>query len=555
MTGQDVRLRMRARRIVLVGFSGVGKSTVARRLADSLGWQLLDMDAEIEQREGRSIPEIFRDSGEESFRRLERKVFSEGLQADRVVIATGGGAVVSDDVWTEHMLGVPETLAVLLDAPPDSLFERLRDQQSRDRRGAERPMLAGDNPLARITALKEQRMPWYRRAEVVVPVDGRTVDEVARTIVSAAAPGRTQPITLDVPGSTSLIRVGHGVVDQLGSTIAEKWPRARRAWIGADEQVATFHLERISKEAAASGAEVRAVTFPSGEGSKSMSGLSLIYDALLGQGIERSDVVVALGGGVSGDLVGFAAATVLRGVGLVQVPTSLLAMVDSSVGGKTGINHATGKNLIGAFHQPEHVLIDPALLTTLPDREYRSGWAEIIKHGLIEASTPAGDSGLFQLIRENADSLATSMSPLLSGIIARNVEIKASVVRADERETGLRAILNFGHTLGHAVEAAGYQLLHGEAIAVGLHGAMRLGVETGRISSDYADEVVDLLQRFGLPTAVTAEADRIHQLMQSDKKRVSGEQQWILPNAGGGVSIVRGVSAEAAGAALASILR
>ena len=546
---------MSARRIVLIGFSGVGKSTVASRLADSLGWQLLDTDAEIEQREGRSIPEIFRDSGEESFRRLERKVFGDALQADRAVIATGGGAVVSEDVWTDRMLGDQGSLTVLLDAPPDSLFERLVDQQSRDPEGAERPMLAGDDPLGRITALKEQRMPWYRRAEVVVPVDGRSVDEVARTIVSAAAPGRTQLITLDVPGGTSAIRVGHGVVDQLGATVEEKWPRARRVWIVADEQVAAFHLERVSEAAAGSGAEVRAVTFPSGEGSKSISGLSRIYDALLGQGIERSDVIVALGGGVSGDLVGFAAATVLRGVGLVQVPTSLLAMVDSSVGGKTGINHATGKNLIGSFYQPEHVLIDPALLTTLPDREYRSGWAEIIKHGLIEASTPAEDSGLFQLIRENAEALAARTSPLLSGIIARNVEIKESVVRADEREAGLRAILNFGHTLGHAVEAAGYQLLHGEAIAVGLHGAMRVGVETDRISPEYAEAVVDLLQRFGLPTEVSAEADRIQELMQSDKKRVSGEQQWILPNAEGGVSIVRGVSEDAVRAALASILR
>jgi 3-dehydroquinate synthetase len=266
-------------------------------------------------------------------------------------------------------------------------------------------------------------------------------------------------------------------------------------------------------------------------------------------------VIVALGGGVAGDLVGFAAATVLRGVGLVQVPSSLLAMVDSSVGGKTGINHATGKNLIGAFYQPPVVLIDPDLLDTLPDREYRSGWAEIVKHGLIEPSTPAGDSGLFELLAQNAVSLAARRSLLIPTIITRNVEIKASVVRADERESGLRAILNFGHTIGHAVEAAGYQLLHGEAVAVGLHGAMRLGEALGRVPRERVEEVVDVLHRFGLPTEVVADVGRVRQLMLSDKKRLAGEQQWIVPVADGGASIERGIPEDAVDSAIAAVVR
>ena len=545
---------MKFRRVVLIGFSGAGKSTVARSLADRLGWTVVDMDAEIERREGRSIPEIFRASGEPAFRSIEREVLAEALKSDDAVVATGGGAVVSDEAWADDWLGAADTLTVLLEAPAEALLERLATQQAQDPTGAVRPMLQGDDPLSRITALKDQRDPWYRRARVVVPVHGRSVEEIANTIATVVSPHSHDTVTLDVPGGSSSIVISDGALERLGDVVAERWPKGRRVWVIADETVAAHHLDRTVR-AVGDGLEVVPITFPPGESSKSVAGLSGLYDHLLTGGIERSDVIVALGGGVAGDLVGFAAATVLRGVGLVQVPTTLLAMVDSSVGGKTGINHPSGKNLIGAFYQPPAVLIDPSLLATLPEREYRSGWAEIIKHGLIEPSTPAGDSGLFDFIACNADALANRTSPILTGIIARNVEIKASVVRADEREAGLRAILNFGHTIGHAVEAAGYQLLHGEAIAVGLHGAMRLGVALGRVSRQRADHVAGVLSRFGLPTEVHADVGHVRRLMLSDKKRVAGEQQWIVPLGAGGVAIERGVPVDAVDAALAAVIR
>jgi 3-dehydroquinate synthase len=414
-------------------------------------------------------------------------------------------------------------------------------------------MLEGDDPLGRIEALKARREPWYRRAQVTIPVQGRSPAEIAAMIAGLADAETPSEISLDVPGGRSIVRVGSGVLAELGA-LHRQWPKARRAWIVADEQVAAHHLESAAAALAASDLDVRRLTFPPGEASKSIAGLAAVLDGLLEGGIERSDVIVALGGGVAGDLVGFAAATVLRGVGLVQVPTTLLAMVDSSVGGKTGINHATGKNLIGAFYQPPLVLIDPTLLDTLPDREYRSGWAEIIKHSLIEPSTPAGDSGLAALIEANAGALRGRTSPLLRAIIARNVAIKASVVGADERESGLRAILNFGHTIGHAVEAAGYELLHGEAIAVGLHGVMCLGAELGRVGTVDVGRVVNTLREFGLPTEVDADVETVRRLMLSDKKRVAGEQQWILPMAGGGVEIVRGVPDDAVERALAAVV-
>ncbi len=545
---------MAPRRIVLIGFSGAGKSTVGRELAGRLGWDLFDMDTEIERREGRSIPDIFRDDGEPAFRAIERRVLHDALATEHTVISTGGGAVIGDEVWADDWLGDAGTLTVLLDAPAAELHARLVAQQEDDPSGATRPMLEGDDPRGKIERLKQQREPWYQRAQVTIPVENRAPAEIVAMIVRLVEQSAPIEVSLDVPGGRSSVRVGSGVVAELGG-IRQQWPKARRIWIVADEQVAAHHLDSTLAAAAATSLETRTLTFPSGEGSKSITGLSAILDGLLEGGIERSDVVVALGGGVAGDLVGFAAATVLRGVGLVQVPTTLLAMVDSSVGGKTGINHATGKNLIGAFYQPPLVLIDPTLLDTLPDREYRSGWGEIIKHGLIEPSTPAGDSGLANLIAANATALRDRTSPLLPAIIARNVAIKASVVQADEREAGLRAILNFGHTIGHAVEAAGYQMLHGEAIAIGLHGAMRLGVELGRAGEDDVDRVVATLRAFGLPTEGNVDRDAVRHLMLHDKKRVSGEQQWILPKAGGGVEIVRGVPDEAVERAIAAVVR
>lgn len=541
------------KRIVLVGLSGAGKSTVGAMLAEALGWTLIDTDAEIEHVERRTVPEIFGRSGEAAFRLIERRVLSDALERSAVVIATGGGAVINDEIWSAGGLNQADTLTAWLDAPPEALFLRLVNQQHGVGGEAVRPLLQGDDPLSTLTEMRRDRAPYYRRADMTIPVVTMEVAEVARLLTETVGPTGVRQIMLDVPGGASRIQVGIGIRDQLASVVSSCWPNARTVWVVSDEQVAEHHLVPAIQTVERAGITVRPVTFPVGEASKSLAGLGHLYDALLGGGIERSDVVVALGGGVTGDLVGFAAATVLRGVGLVQVPTSLLAMVDSSVGGKTGINHPTGKNLIGAFYQPPEVVIDPAYLETLPEREYRAGWAEIIKHGLIEPSTPAGKSGLLELIEANAESLLNRSSPLLPEIIRRNVEIKASVVNADEREAGLRAILNFGHTIGHAVEAAGYHLLHGEAVAVGLHGAMRLAVELDRVDAIEADKARDLLKAFGLPVTVRANSDEVRTYMRQDKKRMAGEQHWVLPVRHGGVAIERGVPQAAVDSALSVV--
>lgn len=542
-------------RIVLVGLSGSGKSAIGSLLAARLGWGLIDTDEEIERIAGRSIPEIFIASGESTFREIERRVLQDALRMARTVIATGGGAVVNDEIWSADWLGDSATMTVWLDAPTDVLLARLLEQQGQGCAGAVRPLLLGDDALSRLDAMRVDRAPYYRRADLTIPGADQDPDVIAGWIAGPACPEVVREVLLDVPGGESRVRVADGIRAQLPEVISSQWPRARTVWIVVDERVAVHHIDQVVHGLTHSGLRACPVRFPSGEASKSMAGVAHIHDALLGGGIERSDVIVALGGGVAGDLVGFAAATVLRGVGLVQMPTSLLAMVDSSVGGKTGINHATGKNLIGAFYQPPEVLVDPEYLRTLPDREYRSGWAEIIKHGLIEPSTPAGRSGLLGILDANAERLLDRRSPLLAPIIARNVEIKASVVQADEREAGLRAILNFGHTIGHAIEAAGYTLLHGEAVAVGLHGAMRLGAALGHVEGHDADRVSALLSRFGLPVSVRANVDDVRRFMSLDKKRISGEQQWVVPARDGGVTLDRGVPQSAVDVALEAVIQ
>jgi 3-dehydroquinate synthase len=294
---------------------------------------------------------------------------------------------------------------------------------------------------------------------------------------------------------------------------------------------------------------------PAGESSKSWATAGDLIDWVLNGGIERGDIVLALGGGVVGDLAGFVAAIALRGVPLVQVPTSLLAMVDSSVGGKTGINHSTGKNLIGAFWQPPLVLIDPSLLKTLPDRELRSGWAEIVKHAFIQPSTPGGErADLTRFLERNLDALKRLDEPATTYLIRRNVALKAAVVESDERESGIRAYLNFGHTIGHAIEASGYRYLHGEAIAVGLRAAMRIGKEMGLAEASQEATLDRLLIGLGLPTTAEASEAEVLAKMTSDKKRAQGVQRWVLPTIAGGVELRSDVPDAAVRTALRTVL-
>jgi 3-dehydroquinate synthase len=306
-----------------------------------------------------------------------------------------------------------------------------------------------------------------------------------------------------------------------------------RLWLIADAAVAERYGAPLAARLNAAGYDVERSTVPSGEASKSSEQLGELYTWMIGGGVERRDAVLALGGGVIGDLAGFAAATVLRGIAVIQLPTTLLAMVDSAVGGKTGINHPLGKNLIGAFHQPRLVLADPTTLATLPPRELRAGWAEVIKHGVIR------DPGLFAALEHNAGAPRDAAS--FAELIRRAVAVKIAVVNADEREQGERIILNYGHTIGHAVEAlTGYGgLLHGECVAIGMHAAARIASALGLCAPALVARQQALLAAYGLDTAIPAgiDPDAVLALTLRDKKVTARKVRWVLPTDIGSVVV------------------
>lgn len=323
------------------------------------------------------------------------------------------------------------------------------------------------------------------------------------------------------------ILIGTGLIDQADSRISP-FLAGRRPIIITDDQVATTQLPRLER---ALGADCQTLILPSGEATKSWQQLERLTDALLDLGVERGDKLIALGGGVIGDLVGFAASILKRGCGFIQVPTTLLAMVDSSVGGKTAINVRAGKNLIGSFHQPSLVVIDPSVLATLPDRQMRAGYAEIVKYGLIN------DAAFFEWCEHHAAQLLARNSDALATAIAHSVRTKAEIVAADERETkDQRALLNLGHTFGHALEAdTGFSetLLHGEAVAAGMALAYGFSAATGRCGAEDARRVMQHLDTIGLPASlaaahVTGDGAALVAHMLHDKKMAAGTLPFIL---------------------------
>lgn len=323
------------------------------------------------------------------------------------------------------------------------------------------------------------------------------------------------------------IVIGTGLIDQADRSIAPLLA-GRRPIIITDEQVAATQLPRLQRVL---GADCQAIILPAGEATKSWQQLERLTDALLDLGVERGDKLIALGGGVIGDLVGFAASILKRGCGFIQVPTTLLAMVDSSVGGKTAINVRAGKNLIGSFHQPSLVVIDPSVLATLPDRQMRAGYAEIVKYGLIN------DAAFFTWCESHAAKLLARDPDALATAIAHSVRTKAEIVAADERETkDQRALLNLGHTFGHALEAdTGFSetLLHGEAVAAGMALAFGFSAATGRCVTDDADRVTQHLDAIGLPATLAAahvkgDGAALVAHMLHDKKMAAGTLPFIL---------------------------
>jgi len=506
-----------------------------------LNWDFIDTDDEIVKQTGKPIAEVFRHDGEDKFRELERETIRKACQQRQTVIAIGGGAIVDPQ---NYELLAKTGLIVCLEAKPETIYERLFREAASNPDREVRPLLAVDNPLERIRQLKASRQPHYAKADWTIHTDGLSVSEVAEEVIRASRLLRRtdssqlsafsdKDITCLVETTTQSypVFVGYGLLDKLGEK-TKKTASSGTATIISDDNVFSLYGSKVEGILKDAGFAVNSFVVPPGEETKNMGYAIKIYDFLVEHRTERGDIIIALGGGMVGDLAGFVAATFLRGMPWIQVPTSLVAMVDASIGGKVGVNHPEGKNLIGAFYQPNLVLADCQTLTTLPQRELTSGWAEVIKHGMIL------DEEFVQFLESNVNRLTKLEPELLARAIARSAAIKAQVVGQDEKEReGKRTILNYGHTIAHGLEAATRykQFLHGEAVAIGMVGAAKLSQRLGLLSSAAVERQQALLQKFGLPTSLRAKRSNLKLslagvtgAMELDKKVKEKAIRWVL---------------------------
>ena len=541
--------------LVLVGLPGSGKSAVGRRLARQRQVEFVDLDGHIEAGAGMPVAAIFEREGEIGFRAREAAAIAalgppeRGHRLTRVV-ATGGGAVL--DPRSRWRLYHGRRIA-WLDAPSRALAARLAHSPVR------RPLLAGRDPIRALDELRADRERFYAVAPRV-DATGRP-DEVAprlEAILRRADPAST--MTLDAPTSLGRLLIGAGVAERALAQVLEPLAPGRAALV-SEAQAWRLHGERIAQalRAALPGVTVEDVLVPRGERAKSFRVLERTVRELARRHHERTDPLVALGGGAVCDLTGFAAAVYLRGVPVIHVPTTLLGQLDAAIGGKTAIDIPEGKNLVGAFHQPVAIVLDVALLATLPVRERRAALGEAVKMAAL------GDERLFALLETEGPALAagdpaTIASGALVELVERCAWAKVEVVLEDEREAHQRLRLNLGHSLAHALEGAtGYRgLLHGEAVALGLRAAVAIGRAVGVTPPERGDRIVALLDTLGLGRQVPAvDPAALRDLLAADKKVAGGRLRWVLPTATGVIvrsdvpdgAVAAGVAAALGGAA------
>ncbi|MCU0484805.1 MAG: 3-dehydroquinate synthase [Anaerolineales bacterium] len=514
--------------LFLYGPPGVGKSSVALRLSQSLKLPCIQLDTEIEKQAGCSIRDIFSISGEAVFRKLEKQVLQETLQGPRAVIALGGGALLDPE---NRQLVEAAGAVVCLTAPLTTLIERIKAQPRR------RPLLGlPDEPdeqlRAHLTELMQQRQAHYDSFPLQVSTSLRTAEVVSWEIQVQlgcfhiySMPGRNEK------GYAICARTGS--LRDLGAHLHRLKVHDPVAVV-ADETVARLYGDQVLEALSEAHCGAHLVTFPPGEASKTLDTISYLWQDFLSHRMERSSTVVALGGGVTTDLAGFAASTYLRGIHWIAVPTTLLGMADAAIGGKTGFDLPQGKNLVGSFYPPRLVLADLNTLKTLPEEELRAGLAEAVKSGLI------GDEELFNLCCQGWEMAAQNIDK----IVRRSMAVKIRLVQADPDERSQRAALNLGHTIGHAVEkASAYRLRHGEAVAIGLVVEARLAEQIKVARRGLADRIAACLGGLGLPTQIPAyvSPEAVVQAVGVDKKRSEGSPRFALPLRPGRVQVGIGV--------------
>ena len=486
--------------IFLYGPPGTGKSTLGKLLARSLKLPFIDLDRVIETNAGMSIPQIMEQQGETAFRDMETAALKSLPAEKESIVALGGGALLRDE---NRAFAEANGTVLLLMAELPTLLDRIQHEPGK------RPLLAGDLKN-KLTALLEKRKEHYNSFALQHRVDAKPAEQNARE--AQIKLGRHH---LSAMGEYDVV-VGHAFsVTNLQNPI-----------IVTDENVAKHHLEKIQTLLNA-----KSVIVPAGEEHKNLETVSRLWKAFLENGLDRKSTVIALGGGVIGDMTGFAASTYMRGIDWIGIPTTLLSIVDASLGGKTGFDLPEGKNLIGSFYPPKLVIADPSLLLTLTERELRSGMAEVVKHGIIS------DPDLFAMCQHGMDWVKSN----LEDVVKQAMAVKIQVIEEDPYERGIRAKLNLGHTVGHAVELVSkFELRHGEAIAIGTAAEARYAARVGLASQSTVEAIESTLSALGLPIHIPADLarEKIIQAMRVDKKKNAKSIRFALPVEIGKVELV-----------------
>jgi 3-dehydroquinate synthase len=498
--------------IILAGFMGTGKTAVGKALATALGRGFIDTDRAIETGTGKTVSQIFAQTNEENFRDLEAKAIQEALRQPPAVIAVGGGAVCNRDNLRRLQRGGS---VILLRANLETILGRVAKKNSR-------PLLSGENPRAKAEALLRQREPHYSKISVQISTDGKSVPAIADEIMKMLSL-QNDTLTLKLGSRSYPLYFVRNSMEQFPALLRRHFSGEKLAVVSdvnVQRHFGKKFLGPLKKEF-----QVHLSVLPPGEKSKNLGVLQKLFKEWVRAQVDRQTAVVALGGGVIGDLAGFAAATFLRGIPFVQVPTTLLAQVDSSIGGKTGVDLPEGKNLVGAFYQPRFVFVEESFLKTLPRREFIGGMAEVIKYAAIF------DASLFRDLERRMPELLRNQGESIQDIVRACCEWKAWVVEKDEKETlGLRSKLNFGHTLGHAIESlTGYRrFTHGEAIAMGMVFAARKSVAKTGLPPSQVERIVALLGQAGLPTEMPGfKKNVLLAALRQDKKRVSSQLHFV----------------------------
>lgn len=515
--------------IVLIGFMGTGKDSVGRKIAEKTGMIFFSTDKYIEFKEKKTIKKIFKELGEGYFRKLERKAILENIDLKNTVWATGGGIVINDK---NRRLLSKIGHVIHLDTKLEALEDRLKGDMKR-------PLIKNKENIRKIF---NRRINLYQFAELKIDTSNKSPGEIADEIIKKL---RITKKSKDCPTDSILLKTEHkqypvhiGCHSIVRNAKIRKYlnSNSKRAVVITNTLVGALYLKPLENELKNSGIEPIIFIVPDGETHKNIKTSIKIYDFLLKKKIDRKEPLIALGGGVIGDISGFVASTYKRGIPFVQIPTTLLSQVDSSIGGKTGINHNLGKNMIGTFYQPDLVLIDVGVLLSLPEKEYKNGLAEVIKYGIIK------DQSLFSLLIKKKNEILARNIKILSKVVSRCVRIKKEFVEKDEQERkGKREVLNFGHTIGHVIETLTKysHFRHGEAVSIGMIEESRIAVKNGLLENKDFENIVNLISSYGLPISMPDDIplDDIKNLIRQDKKASNGRIRLPIPTGIGRVHL------------------